>query len=60
MVDDMPPRAPGGGRGILALLVLAVLGAALALWAWQRNPPGAPDPAATAVPETVPGGDMER
>lgn len=56
---DVPPpsiRAPGERRGFSALLLLAllVLVAALLAWAYLKTPPTTPDPAKTAIPETVP------
>ncbi len=41
---------------MVMLLVLVCLIAGLAGWAFLRNPPGAPSPTATALPEAVPGG----
>lgn len=46
----------GNGRGMSALLILAllILVAGLTVWAWRDTPPDAPPAPATAMPETVP------
>ncbi len=56
MVDIPPPEPRGRGANVVMLLVLVCLIAGLAGWAFLRNPPGAPSPTATALPEAVPGG----
>lgn len=51
----MDPRWRGlsGGRALLLVAALVALAGFLILYAFAENPPGAPDPAATADPETV-------
>ncbi len=53
------PGPPGNGRGtnLVMLLVLALLISGLVFWAYRRNPPDTPAPAATANPQTMPGGN---
>jgi hypothetical protein len=55
MASD-PPKKPTGGSAILLLLVLLVVGAILAFWGWSAHSPSAPNPSATALPQTVPNG----
>jgi hypothetical protein len=50
------PERPGGGAGIVLILILALLAAGLAYWGWSAHKPGAPAPAATGVPPTAPSG----
>lgn len=55
-VAEIPPDPRGRGPNMLLLLVLLLLIAGLVAWAFQRNPPDTPQPAATAQPDMVPGG----
>lgn len=63
MATEEPPRAsppndPDGrsamGCNIFLLAILALVVAVLVVWAFLRNPPATPSPAATAIPERVP------
>ena len=56
MADPERPFKPGGGRPMLMLLVLALVVGVLVAWAFLRNPPGTPDPTASAAPPTRPAG----
>lgn len=46
-------RRMSGGRAILLLLALLLLVAGLVVYAWEKNPPDTPSPAATADPEVL-------
>lgn len=51
----MDPRQGGfsGGRALLLVAALVAFAGFLILYAFAKNPPGTPDPAATVDPETV-------
>ncbi len=51
-----PPRRVAAGCNVFFLLILVLLIAALAFWAWQRNPPLTPEPSKTGNPEGPPSG----
>lgn len=54
-MDDKPrPRRRAIGRSLALVALLVILIAGLVLFAWSRNPPDAPNPAGTAIPETLP------
>ena len=46
-------RRLSGGRAILLIGALLALVAVLVLWAFEKNPPDVPNPAATAAPEAM-------
>ena len=46
-------RSLSGARAILLLFALLLLLAGLIVYAWEKNPPDAPNPAATADPEVL-------
>jgi hypothetical protein len=48
------PRRPSGGASLLMLLVLAIVIAALVVWAYARSDPGQPNPSGTAKPKVLP------
>jgi len=57
-VPDQPPEyRRSRGANILMLLILLVLVGGGLLWAFSESPPDAPQPAGTAAPPTLPGGD---
>lgn len=51
-----PQRRVAAGCNVLFLLILVLLLAVLAFWAWQRNPPATPQPSSTSAPEGPSGG----
>ena len=53
-MSTRPPWRPTGGSGILLLVILLILVAALFLWARSAHPPGTAHPVATGVPPTAP------
>ncbi len=59
-MPDAPQESSEGGRraaagcNVLAFFILAFLVAAIALWAFLRNPPSTPDPTKTGSPAGVP------
>jgi hypothetical protein len=52
-----PPRRVAAGCNIFFLMILVLLVAALASWAFLRNPPSTPAPSKTGNPSGPPGGN---
>jgi hypothetical protein len=53
---DQDQLRPGCGSkaGLLLVFIIAALVAAVAYWAWSKNPPDAPTPSGAANPPVQP------